>query len=304
MEEVAELARSLGGETPLWVFCALRQLHPQLPFGELDLEQALLFAHMQAAQHGPTASYRLPETPDQAFSQLVQVPEVVQLYWWQGQLAPSPGGDLAAAANPFWRCPGGTQALLYGHTRIEPLHQFLEGISEARYQSSFSALRKQIFKSAQRREPLFLRWAELEQSPQAAEVLRELVVGCLHWNAEPTPIHLSLTALSHIATFLEGFLGRAEIEALRTDLEEEVLGRLPRSRWLLDGQTPDDDHPQRTGRALTRGEELLLGPESRYDEAEKLLGRGRVGRWLEGDFGRLKVTFDQSVLETIEWRQA
>lgn len=304
MQEVVELARSLGGESPLLLFYALRQLHPELPFGELEPEQVLLFAQMLAAQHERPATFPWMETPAQAFTQLVQHPEVVQLYWWQGQFAPSPGGEQAAAANPFWRCPGGTQALLYGHRRIEPLHQFLEGLSEARYQSGFATLRKQIFKHAERREPLFLRWAELEQGAQAAEVLREVVISCLHWNAEPSPIHLSLTALSHVQPFLEGFLSLEELESLRIDLEEEVLGRLPRSRWELDGGFPDAAHPRRVGRRLTRGEELLLGPESRYDEAEKLLGRGRVGRWLEGDFGRLKVTFDQSVLETIEWRQA
>jgi len=121
---------------------------------------------------------------------------------------------------------------------------------------------------------------------------------------EPAPIHLSLTALSHINPFLETFLSPSEIEDLRTKLEEEVLGRLPRSRWLVDGLSPSVSNPSVAGRRLTRGEELLLGPESRYDEAEKLLGRGRVGRWLEGDFGRLRVTFDQSVLESIEWSQA
>lgn len=293
MQEVVELARSLGGESPLLLFYALRQLHPELPFGELEADQVLLFAQMLATQHEAQQSFPWIETPTQAFSLLVQHPEVVQLYWWQGRFAPSPEGELAAAANPFWRCPGGTQALLYGHQRIDPLHQFLEGISEARYQSSFATLRMQIFKQAERREPLFLRWAELEQSVEAADVLREVVISCLHWNAEPTPVHLSLTALSHIHPFLESFLSLEQLESLRTELEEEVLGRLPRSRWKLDGP-----------RTLRRGEELLLGPESRYDEAEKLLGRGRVGRWLEGDFGRLKVTFDQSVLETIEWRQA
>lgn len=304
MEDVRELARSLGGESPLLLFYALRQLHPELPFGSVDSEQALLFAHMLQAQNESSAAFALVGTPDQAFHQLIQHAEVVQCYWWQGQFAPIPAGDQAAAANPFWRCPGGTHALLYGHSEVRPLHQFLEGLGEARYQSSFAALRKQIFKQAERREPLFLRWSELQQSPEAAEVLRELVVCCLHWNAEPTPIHLSLTAFSHLLPFLEGCLGQAELEALRTELEEEVLGRMPRGRWLLDGRTPGDSAAHLTGHRLTRGEELLLGPDTRYYEAEKLLGRGRVGRWLEGDFGRLKVTFDQSVLETIEWRQA
>ena len=301
---MVELARSLGGESPLLLFYALRQLHPDLPFGELEPEQILLFAQMLAAQQDTPQTFPWMLTPTQAFAQLVQHPEVVQLYWWQGRFAPSPGGDQAAAANPFWRCPGGTQALLYGHQRIDPLHQFLEGLGEARYQSSFASLRKQIFKHAERREPLFLRWAELEQSSQAADVLREVVLSCLHWNAEPAPIHLSLTALSPITPFLAGFLNPNELEVLRTELEEEVLGRIPRARWELDGRSPDETHPHLLGRHLTRGEELLLGPESRYEEAEKLLGRGRVGRWLEGDFGRLKVTFDQSVLETIEWRRA
>ncbi|MBX3169541.1 MAG: hypothetical protein KF760_19220 [Candidatus Eremiobacteraeota bacterium] len=303
MERVRELAGCLGGATPLWLFYALLQLHPELPFGPVDSEQTLLFARMLQAQNEGATAFALADTPIQAFHQLVQHPEVVQLYWWQGQFAPIPSGEQAAAANPFWRCPGGTQALLYGHAQVRPLHQFLEGLSEARYQSSFAALRKQIFKQAERREPLFLRWSELEQSPEAAEVLRELVVGCLHWGAEPTPIHLSLIAFSHTIPFLESFLGPAELESLRRELEDEVLGRLPRSRWLLDGLTPDDANPSVIGTRLTRGSELLLGPESRYDEAEKLLGRGRVGRWLEGEFGRLKVTFDQSVLETIEWRQ-
>ncbi len=303
MEEVRVLARSLGEESPLLLFYALRQLHPELPFGPVDSEQMLLFARMLEAQNERPSVLRLEDTPLQAFTQLAQHAEVVQFYWWQGQFPPIPGGDQAAAANPFWRCPGGTHALLYGHSQVRPLHQFLEGVSEARYQSSFAALRKQIFKQAERREPLFLRWSELEQSPEAAEVLRELVLSCLHWNVEPTPIHLSLTAFSHLQSFLEGFLIRAQLDALRADLEEEVLGRLPRARWLLDGRAPADSAPAIRGRTLTRGDELLLGPESRYDEAEKLLGRGRVGRWLEGDFGRLKVSFDQSVLETIEWRQ-
>ena len=304
MEDVRELARGLGGESPLWLFYALQQLHPELPFGPIDSEQMLLFAQMLQAQSEGQPAFALPGTATEAFNQLVQHSEVVQLYWWQGQFAPLPGGDQAAAGNPFWRCPGGTQALLYGHAEVRPLHQFLEGLSEARYQSHFAALRKQIFKQAERREPLFLRWSELTQSSQAIEVLREVVVGCLHWNAEPTPIHLSLTALSHVSEFLQGFLTQAELDGLRSELEEEVLGRLPRSQWQLDGRAPDDANPRLVGRTLKRAEELLLGPESRYDDAEKLLGRGRVGRWLEGDFGRLKVSFDQSVLETIEWRKA
>jgi len=303
MESVVEMARSLGGESPLLLFYALQKLHPELPFGAVDSEQTLLFAQMLRAQSEKPTGFPIGNTPPQAFNLLVQHPEVVQLYWWQGQFAPTPGGEQAAAANPFWRCPGGTHALLYGQSEVSPLHQFLEGLSEARYQSSFAALRKQIFKHAERREPLFLRWSELVQSEQAAQVLCELVVGCLHWNAEPAPIHLSLTALSHVRPFLETFLSPSELEGLRTELEEEVLGRLPRSRWLVDGLSPSASNPIVAGRRLTRGDKLLLGPESRYDEAEKLLGRGRVGRWLEGDFGRLRVTFDQSVLESIEWSQ-
>lgn len=303
MKTVRELAGRLGGDSPLWLFCALRQLHPELPFGSMEVEQALLFAQMLRAREESATTLKLAELPQEAFYQLVQHPEVVQFYWWQGQFAPTSEGEQAAAANPFWRCPGGTQALLYGHSEVRPLHQFVEGLSEARYQSTFAELRKQIFKQAERREPLFLRWSELSQSAAAAEVLRELVVGCLHWGAEPTPIHLSLTAFSHVSPFLEGFLEAGDLERLRTELEEEVLGRLPRSRWLLDGAAPDDANPVRLGRRLTRGDELLLGPESRHDEAERLMGRGRLGHWLEGEFGRLKVTFDQSVLETIEWRQ-
>lgn len=301
MNDVRELARSLGGESPLLLFYALHRLHPDLPFGSMDPEQTLLFGQMLQAQHERSAAFALVPAPDQAFQQLIQHPEVVQLYWWQGQFAPTPEGDQAAA-NPFWRCPGGTHALLYGHFEVRPVHQFLEGLGEPRYQSRFADLRKQIFKRAERREPLFLRWSELQLSPQAAEALRELVVGCLHWNAEPTPIHLSLTALSHVSPFLESFLSQAQLQELRNELEEAVLGRLPRAGWLVDGRAPDRQRPEVVGRTLTRGDDLLLNPETRYHEAEKLLGRGRVGRWLEGDFGRLKVTFDQSVLETIEWR--
>lgn len=289
MNRLREMAQQLGGEQPLLLFYALLQLHPQLPFGSLDPEQVLLFARMMESQ---AETFPLPETVEQVFSQLVQHPDVIQLYWWQGQFAPPPDGEQAAAANPFWRCPGGTHALLYGHEQIQPLHQFLEGLSEARYQSRFAPLRKQIFKQAQRREPLFLAWSQLHMSEQAAEVLRELVVGCLHWNAEPTPVHLALSALSHLEPFLQTFRSKEELDQLRADLEEEVLGRLPRSPWQLEGL------------CLTRKGEPLLGPESRYDEAERLLGRGRVGRWLEGEFGRLRVTFDQSVLESIEWRPA
>lgn len=303
MEALGELARRLGGESPLWLFCALQQLHPELPFGSIDPEQILLFARMLEAQNQSAPAVSVEPTPLQAFNQLVQHPEVVQLYWWQGQFAPLAGGDQAAAGNPFWRCPGGTYALLYGHSQVRPLHQFLEGLNEARYQSHFAALRKEIFKQAERREPLFLGWSELTQSPEATEVLQELVVSCLHWNAEPTPIHLSLTALSHLTEFLQGFLDPAQLDSLRSELEEEVLGRLPRLRWQLDGQVPDEKSPTVIGHTLTRGGDLLLGPESRYHEAERLLGRGRVGRWLEGEFGRLKVTFDQGVLESIEWRQ-
>lgn len=287
MDGLRELAQQPGGEQPLLLFYALLQRHPELPFGPLDGEQVLLFAHMMESQAG---SIQLPDSVEQLFSQLVQHPDIIQLYWWQGQFAPPSDGEQAAAANPFWRCPGGTQALLYGHEVIRPLHQFLEGISEARYQSNFAPLRKQIFKQAQRREPLFLAWSELSMSEEATEVLRELVMSCLHWNAEPTPVHLGLSALSHVEPFLQTFLSEETVNQLRSDLEEEVLGRLPRSRWQLDGLS------------LTRGGELLLGPESRYHEAERLLGRGRVGRWLEGEFGRLRVTFDQSVLESIEWR--
>jgi len=288
MDRLRELAQQLGGEQPLLLFYALLQLHPELPFGPLDGDQTLLFARMLESH---ADSFPIPDSVEQLFSQLVQHPDVIQLYWWQGQFAPPSDEEQAAAANPFWRCPGGTQALLYGHEEIRPLHQFLEGLSEARYQSRFAPLRKEIFKQAQRREPLFLAWSELRMSEEAAEVLRELVMGCLHWNAEPTPVHLGLSALSHVEPFLQTFMAREQLDQLRTELEEEVLGSLPRSRWQLEG------------RSLTRGGELLLGPESRYHEAEKLLGRGRVGRWLEGEFGRLRVTFDQSVLESIEWRR-
>jgi len=287
MDRLRKLSQELGGEQPLLLFYALLQLHPELPFGPLDGAQALLFARMMDSQAG---SVTLSNSVEQLFSQLVQHPDVIQLYWWQGQFAPQPDTEQAAAANPFWRCPGGTHALLYGHEEIRPLHQFLEGLGEARYQSRFAPLRKQIFKQARRREPLFLAWSELRLSEQAAEVLRELVVGCLHWNAEPTPVHLALSALSHLEPFLQTFMGKEQLDQLQCDLEEEVLGRLPRSRWQLEGLS------------LTRRGELLLGPESRYHEAERLLGRGRVGRWLEGEFGRLRVTFDQSVLESIEWR--
>ena len=271
----------------------------------LEPEQVRIFATMLATQ--PAQGYRLnwsllsllsgpgELTPARLLPHLLQQPRVIELYWWSGRFAP--WVEQSGASNPFWRCPGGSQATAYGHTRVRPVHQFLEGLQEPRCQSRFAALRKQAYKKVHRRSPHALPWTCLKMSREAVAVLREMVMSCLHWNVEPTPLHLSYSALAHVR---EDFMSPEDREQVREELERELLGQFPPGELSIEGQ-PLGQGDRLQGLSLSQGAATLLTMESRFEEAEKLLGYGRVGRWVELRSGWLRVVFDQSVLQSIVW---
>lgn len=276
-------------DQPVLLWHCLLQVKPEIldPAWSLPLDDVLTFSALLQSQplgsDGAALSLgfsegQAPFVIEDVFGQLLASLEIALLYWWVGRYPPpcSLGLLHSMYGSIFWRRPGAATASAHEHRSITPLHMLLEGLNEVRFQVPYRTQREQMIS-------LLHDSGETGLDRDAMAVLQELVRLCMQHNLVPSPIHLSLAALS--CPTLPYKLPSDVAE----DLERECLGRLPRQG--LSAVKPD---------LLMCHDQVLLSRDSTYAQAENLLGRGRVGRWVPHPEGWLRVRFDQSLLVRVE----
>lgn len=267
---------------------------------------------------------------------LARMSSVALIYWAHGLLPPVYQGKLSIFSkfrgSPLIENPGGRLASESGHTVVFPIHQFLTGLREPRFQLDL-AYASQPVRAFLAEVPDYPRAANVWLSDAALLVLQGLSSFCTSLGVEPGPLHLTWAALKTPDDLLRRALEQVDLDRLEMDLERELFGQLPDGPLAVDGVSLGAPvaslGPLRSqgesswisergalltvcsegkvtsilGRTLAYGSQALLGPEARPGEAERLLGLGRQNRWTPIYGGMLRVTTDQGVVESIGLRE-
>lgn len=264
---------------------------------------------------------------------LARTPTVSEVFWYCGRSAPqyleNPGHReriLTASRNPVF-VPGRSAASAAGHREIHPIHQFLAGLSEPRYQADFGPISRTVRDYLQE---IPIGFGGRQFSKAALDLLRWLAELCLGLNIAPSPIHVTWAAFKNPDQLLRRALDRLDVARFESTLEAELFGRLPeqqmevdglrlgasgvemgplskleQSQWLTEqGSIVTLDESGRIneiqGRRLGSAGRTLLDRGSRPSEFERLLGLGRTNRWTPVYGGVwLKVETDQGILESV-----
>ncbi len=274
----------------LW-YC-LVQARPDLvpPDWELPLEDVLAFDRTLQAQ--PLGQAGLPEVEHywellaQSKGEPLGVTELAQdllgsleialLYWQHGFFPPPFADRMDFPMRPRfdWRQPGAVTALAEWRRPMSPVVQLLEGLLEPRFQDSLQSERQEVLDALSR------------DTQGGKAVLTRLVEFCSQHNLIPEPAHLSWAVLTCPGLKLP--LSENTMATLKEILRADVLGTLP------------DHGVSAAENRLQTAAQTLLDRDSTYADAERVLGRGRVGRWIPRTQGWIRVCFDQSLLVSIE----
>lgn len=266
----------------LLLWHCLLQVRPDLVPGdwELPLDDILTFDRTLQAQ--PLGQSGLPEVEHywellaQSQDEPLGVTELAQdllgsleialLYWQHGFFPPpfTDRTDFKMRPRFNWREPGAVTARDQWKRPMNPTVQLLEGLLEPRFLATLQTERQEVL-------------AALSRDTQGGRtVLKRLVEFCAHHNLIPEPAHLSWAVLTCPGLKLP--LSESCLTTLRETLRADVLGTLPEQAAV----------------------ETLLDRHSSYADAERVLGHGRVGRWIPRPQGWVRVCFDQSLLVSIE----
>ncbi len=262
---------------------------------------------------------------------LARLSTVVQIFWMHGLAAPVYREDSVGRLSVHGRMspqPGREAAAAAGHWEIHPIHQFLSGLRDPRYQLDFAPVRRAV-EAFLSEIPPHTR-AGLRFTPGAQAVLSKLADFCCVLNVDASPLHVSWAAFRSPDALLEKALEAVDRARLETDLEREIFGILPDAHLSVEGvhlgQPADQLGPLRQvgphewltqagaqiclseagrvreiqGRRLSCAGQTLLDRDSRPSEFERLLGLGRTNRWTPVYGGAmLKVEIDQGTLESV-----
>lgn len=283
---------------PVWLWYSVLQEQPDLleHRWHLPSREVLAFARLLVTQPlgragtgwSSQALYVISNPEEKVsiasdFAELHLALEVVLLYWWLGRYPLPQPETVSLMGSQFWRCPGARTASAHNHRSIVPMHMLLEGLNEPRCQLAHRGERELAVRLVDSNDR-----QEVGLTSEAMAVLRHLAELCLQHNLRPTPIHLSWAALT-CPELLQAWPAR--LSALTQTFERECLGSLPSGGCL-----------KVATQQLVWDDQVLLHPSSTYDEAENLLGKGRVGLWIPRPDGWLRVRFDQSLLHSIQWK--
>lgn len=212
-----------------------------------------------------------------------------------------------------------------GHQTVHPIHQYLTGLRQARFQLDYAFARRPVEK--------YLK--EVVSSSEvltegATQVLERLTGFCQALNVEPQALHLTWAAVSVPDELLQRALREVDCERLMVAIEKDLLGQLPdaplevdgialqgpgaelgplqrvsQRGWRTQGGTTVELDDQGLvvalkGARLTSRGQGLMDNQSGYHRAEELLGLGRPNRWIPVLGAMLKVTTGQGGVETVE----
>ena len=246
-----------------------RYLHSQ-PLGQAGLPEVMHY--WEALAQSREEPLGVADLAQDLMSSL----EIALLYWWKQSFPPNFLDRIDFQMRPrfYWRQPGAVTASAQWRRPMNPMVQLLEGLLEPRFQVNLQVESQAVSDSLRR------------DTQGGREVLTHLVEFCAQENLIPEPAHLSWAVLTCPGLKLP--LSKNLLDGLRKVLRKDVLGILPDL-----GVSVHED------RLIVPGE-TVLDRESSYAEAERILGRGRVGRWIPRAQGWIRVRFDQSLLVSIE----
>lgn len=190
--------------------------------------------------------------------------ELVSLFWARGVPRSWPGAALAREL-----C----------HVSVEPLHLFLAGLNQPRFQLPFYQLRQEcrrVLESWPTRGQV--EKDETHWSEAARLILSEAGQLALSYSLLPHPLMVSLCAL----TFEDPEIARAVPDPgpLLREFKTLLWGELPEGVLQVDGVQ---------GQRLTCDGRVLLDESARLCEIERLVGIARVNRWIRRPEGWLRI---------------
>jgi len=244
-------------------------LHSQ-PLGRVGLPEMMHYWELLAQ------SREEPLGVAEVAQDLLRSLEIALLYWRHGYFPPKflDRVDFQMKPRFYWREPGAVTASAQWRRPMNPMVQLLEGLLEPRFQASLQSERQLVTDT-------------LRLDTQGGRaVLTQLVEFCAQENLLPEPAHLSWAVLTCPGLKLP--LAEDSLDGLREILRKDLLGILPESEVSVSND------------CLVVAGETMLDRQSSYAEAERVLGHGRVGRWIPRAQGWIRVCFDQSLLVSIE----
>lgn len=246
-----------------------RTLHSQ-PLGQVGLPEVMHYWELLAQ------SLDQPLGVTELSQDLLGSLEIALLYWRHGFFPPAftDRTDFPILPRFEWRQPGAVTAFAQWRRPMNPMVQMLEGLLEPRFQESLQEERLAVSDSLRR------------DTQGGRQVLTRLVEFCAQENLIPEPAHLSWAVLTCPGLKLP--LPAEVLTGLKEVLQKDVLGTLPAQQVSV------------AENRLVAGGKTLLDLESTQAEAERVLGRGRVGRWIPREQEWIRVCFDQSALVSIE----